>query len=77
MFLPARISRAMAAQSSARNAQSTTAASAQPIWPDKATATRPASQTENSASKGRPRNGRRPVQFGTAVSRNPATTAPP
>ncbi len=38
---------------------------------------RPASQTENSASKGRPRNGRRPVQFGAAVSRNPATTAPP
>ena len=39
------------------------------------TATRPATQTAASASSGQPTTGSRPVQFGTAVSRNPATTA--
>ena len=40
-----------------------------------ATATRPTSQRPASIPSRQPTIGKRPVQFGTAVSRNPATTA--
>ena len=39
------------------------------------TATRPASHTATSTSKGMPWIGSRPVQLGIAVSRKPVTTA--
>ena len=42
---------------------------------DVATATRPATQIENRTTSGMPTTGKRRVQFGTAVSRKPATTA--
>ena len=48
---------------------------AAPIQSETSMAARPAAQVRNSRSSGVPTTGRRPVQFGTAVSRNPATTA--
>ena len=74
-FLPATISRAVAATTSARKLTSTIAANSQPISAEKVTPTRPASQTKTNTSKGMPWIGNRPVQLGIAVSRKPVTTA--
>ena len=51
------------------------AAGPQPIHAETLTAIRPATQVENSRNSGLPCSGSLPVQFGTAVSRKPATTA--
>ena len=51
------------------------AAGPQPIQAEMLTAIRPATQVENSRISGLPCSGSLPVQFGTAVSRKPATTA--
>ena len=51
------------------------AAGPQPIQAEILTAMRPATQVENSSISGLPCSGSLPVQFGTAVSRKPATTA--
>ncbi len=42
---------------------------------EKRTASRPATHRPNRPASGQPTIGSRPVQFGTAVSRNPAITA--
>ena len=74
-FLPATISRAATAASNTRNSESMAAAGPQPIHAEMLTAIRPATQVEKSRTSGLPCNGNLPVQFGTAVSRKPATTA--
>jgi len=51
------------------------AAGSHPITPEHVTASRPAIQISTSAISGRPWSGSRPVQLGTAVSRNPVITA--
>ena len=73
---PATISRTAAAASNSRKAASAASASCQPIRPENVIANRPASQAANSIASGPPWIGRRPVQFGIAVRRNPAITAP-
>ncbi len=74
-FPPAATSRQVTPASATRKAASMSAATG-PIIPPMNTATRPASQIANSSISGRPRTGSRPVQFGIAVSRKPAMTAP-
>ena len=74
-FFPTMISRAMAAAISTRKAPSTTAAGNQPVRPDTAIATRPATHVATSTKSGAPWIGRRPVQLGIAVRRNPVITA--
>jgi hypothetical protein len=74
-FRPAMISRAAAAASSTRKAASMVQATSHPIHADMHTAMRPASQLKTSTASGVPCNGRRPVQFGTAVSRKPPMMA--
>ena len=74
-FLPATISRAVAAMTKIRKLTSMIAAASQPISAENVTPMRPTSQTANSTSNGMPWIGNRPVQFGMAVSRNPVTTA--
>ena len=70
-FLPAMISRAAAAATSSRNPTSIAAAAAQPIRPNgHRDAAR--SQASTRTSSGAPCSGKRPVQFGIAVSRKPA-----
>ena len=74
-FLPAMISRAAAAASSDQE-QRIDRRRQSPADPGRnADRNRPATQTENSNTSGPPCSGSRPVQFGTAVSRKPATTA--
>ena len=51
------------------------AAAQAPSTAEMATASRPASQSDTSPSKGPPCSGSRPVQFGTAVNRKPAMAA--
>ena len=51
------------------------ARTAAPIQADPPSASRPASQMPANAASAQPRNGSRPVQLGTAVSRKPATAA--
>ena len=51
------------------------AAGAAPIFAENSIARRPASHSSASAPSGAPVTGRRPVQFGIAVSRKPAITA--
>jgi hypothetical protein len=70
---PAMISRHTTPASTTRKARSTTAAATGHGRP--AQAMRPATQSPNSATSGQPVTGSRPVQFGTAVSTKPATTA--
>ena len=72
---PAMISRAAAAATSVRKLASTSIAASQPVSAENVTVMRPAIQTTTSASKGIPRIGRRPVQFGIAVNRKPVITA--
>jgi hypothetical protein len=74
-FRPVMISRAMTAASASRNAASMAAAGSHPIRPENVTARRPAIQISTSATSGPPWIGSRPVQLGTAVSRNPVITA--
>ena len=69
------ISRATTAARATRNKRSTTAAQGRPSQAEMATAKRPASQVSRRPSNGGPVTGSRPVQFGTAVSRKPATMA--
>ena len=57
------------------DAADTAAPTSQPVSIEKKTASRPASHKRTSAKRGRPCTGRRPVQFGIAVSRNPVTIA--
>ncbi len=73
---PARISRRTTTKKIAGKARSTAAAGQAPIQTDPAIAARPASQSSIRPASGAPCNGIRPVQFGIAVSRKPATTAP-
>ena len=47
-----------------------------PISAEKSKASLAADQSANNPPSGQPAIGRRPVQFGTAVSRNPPITAP-
>ena len=47
-----------------------------PVSQETSTASRAAAHKPNSANSGLPAIGRRPVQLGIAVSRNPATAAP-
>ena len=53
------------------------AAATSPTMPASRTATRPDSQTANRTNNTGPPTGGRPVQFGMAVSRKPATIADP
>jgi len=69
------ISRAAAAVTSNRKLASISIAASQPISPENVTPRRPAIQTSTSESKGIPRIGSRPVQFGIAVNRKPVITA--
>jgi hypothetical protein len=74
-FLADTISRPTTAASTKRNDRSTIAVSQGPRWADTIVATRPATHSENRPASGQPTTGRRPVQLGTAVRRNPAMTA--
>ncbi len=74
-FFPAWISRITTAASVRRNATSIVAATSGPILVDSRIAIRPANQSATSAASGAPFTGNRPVQFGIAVSRKPATVA--
>jgi hypothetical protein len=74
-FRPARISRATAARKAAGKARSRTAALSVPIFCETSIAIRPSAHNVTSKASGPPCSGIRPVQFGIAVSRNPATTA--
>ncbi len=74
-LLPAMISRAVASATRRRKLQSTIAAGQGPHSADPVTAMRPAIQAATSTARGFPWMGRRPVQFGTAVSRKPVTMA--
>ena len=51
-------------------------AAGRPIQADVSTAIRPAAQRAVSAASGQPATGSRPIQFGIAVKRKPAITAP-
>ena len=73
--LSSMISRAITTIIAARNARSTVAANHTPVSAEVKMATRPLIQMRKRISSGRPVTGRRPVQFGTAVSRKPAATA--
>ena len=69
--------RAQQARPSERNNPTSRIAAGQtPISEEKSTARRAAAHKPNSESSGLPAIGSRPVQFGIAVSRNPATAAP-
>ena len=72
-FLPARISRHIAAASANRNVTSITAAHVTDAIKDEAK--RPANHKPTSPARGNPERGRRPVQFGTAVRAKPAMIA--
>jgi hypothetical protein len=72
---PARISRETKAAKTARNARSAATAKAGPVQAEPATATRPRSHSKTRRPSGHPWSGRRPVQLGIAVSRNPAIAA--
>ncbi len=75
-FLLAITSRAASAASETNRPTSRIAAGQRPISDEKKTASRAAAHRPNSASSGFPAIGRRPVQFGIAVSKNPLTAAP-
>ena len=72
---PATISRAIIAVKTAPKARSRTATITAGNAAETATITRPASHSATSPASGQPTIGSRPVQFGTAVIRKPATTA--
>ena len=72
---PTMISRATTARNAAGNDRSASAATGVPITAESRTATRPIAQRRTSVASGPPCKGRRPVQFGIAVSKNPATVA--
>ena len=60
-----------------RKSVSHTAAGARPMISETKTAPRPSAHSAQSSASGRPATGNRPVQFGIAVSKKPATTAEP
>jgi len=74
-FRPARISRATTPASTAGNERSTTAASPAGTRAEIRQAMRPSSHKAASSPSGAPLTGGRPVQLGSAVSRNPAIVA--
>ena len=65
----------MTARRMGKNAKSITDAATGPMSNARGVAARSTSQREASANKAPPRNGRRLVQFGIAVSRKPASEA--
>ena len=71
---PATISRQISPASTIGNAMSMTAAG-HGATEENIMMMRPASHSANSAASGAPESGSRPVQLGTAVSRNPAMAA--
>jgi hypothetical protein len=61
------------AGNAAEKQRSATAAAGAPILAESQTPTRPIAQSKTSVANGSPCSGTRPVQFGIAVSRKPAT----
>jgi predicted acyl esterase len=70
-------SRRITLRKTAGKARSSTAAIVEPVHAKKKTETRPTSHSNARPASGLPCSGMRPVPFGMAVSRNPATTAAP